>query len=83
MPNIKSSKKSVKTDIVQTVANNEYAARVKNSIKKVEKMRFIVFHKNFISSILETKPSYHNFFYFGIMNYYKFLFILSSFIQKK
>ena len=37
MPNIKSSKKSVKTDIVQTVANNEYAARVKNSIKKVEK----------------------------------------------
>ncbi len=37
MPNIKSSKKSVKTDIVQTAANNEYAAKVKNSIKRCEK----------------------------------------------
>ena len=37
MPNIKSSKKSVKTDAVQTVANNEYTARVKNSIKRCEK----------------------------------------------
>ncbi len=37
MPNIKSSKKSVKTDRVQTAANNEYTARVKNSIKKCEK----------------------------------------------
>ncbi len=37
MPNIKSSKKSVKTDKIQTIANNDYLARVKNSIKKVEK----------------------------------------------
>ena len=37
MPNIKSSKKSVRTDIVQTVANNEYTAKVKNSIKRCEK----------------------------------------------
>ena len=36
MPNIKSSKKSVKTDRVQTAANNEYTARVKNSIKKLK-----------------------------------------------
>ena len=37
MPNIKSSKKSVKTDATQTVANNVYSARVKNSIKRCEK----------------------------------------------
>ena len=37
MPNIKSSKKSVKQDIKTTEANNCYTARVKNSIKKVEK----------------------------------------------
>lgn len=37
MPNIKSSKKSVRTDAVQTKANNEYTAKVKNSIKKCEK----------------------------------------------
>ena len=37
MPNIKSSKKSVKTDAAQTIANNEYTAKVKNSIKKIEK----------------------------------------------
>lgn len=37
MPNIKSSKKSVKTDAVQTVANNTYTAKVKNSIKRCEK----------------------------------------------
>ena len=37
MPNIKSSKKSVKQDIVTTIANNVYTAKVKNSIKKVEK----------------------------------------------
>lgn len=37
MPNIKSSKKSVKTDALQTVANNNYSARVKNSIKRCEK----------------------------------------------
>lgn len=36
MPNIKSSKKSVKTDAVQTEANNIYTARVKNSIKRCE-----------------------------------------------
>jgi len=37
MPNIKSSKKSVKTDIKTTIANNVYTAKVKNSIKKIEK----------------------------------------------
>ena len=37
MPNIKSSKKSVKTDKVQTRANTSYTSRVKNSIKKLEK----------------------------------------------
>ena len=37
MPYIQSSKKSVKTDAIQTTANNIYAARVKNSIKKCEK----------------------------------------------
>ena len=37
MPNLKSSKKSVKQDIKTTIANNIYTAKVKNSIKKVEK----------------------------------------------
>lgn len=37
MPNLKSSKKSVKQDIKTTEANNVYTAKVKNSIKKVEK----------------------------------------------
>lgn len=37
MPIIKSSKKSVKTDKVQTAANNVYTRTVKNSIKKTEK----------------------------------------------
>lgn len=37
MPNIKSSKKSVKTDKIQTAANTSYTSRVKNSIKKLEK----------------------------------------------
>ena len=37
MPNLKSSKKSVKQDIITTEANNVYTAKVKNSIKKVEK----------------------------------------------
>ena len=37
MPNIKSSKKSVKQDIKTTIANNVYTAKVKNSAKKVEK----------------------------------------------
>ncbi len=37
MPNIKSSKKSVKTDALQTIQNNTYTAKVKNSIKKCEK----------------------------------------------
>lgn len=37
MPNIKSSKKSVKQDIKTTIANNVYTATVKNSMKKVEK----------------------------------------------
>ena len=37
MPNIKSSKKSVKTDAKTTLLNNVYTAKVKNSIKKCEK----------------------------------------------
>lgn len=37
MPIIKSSKKSVKTDKVQTEANNFYTKTVKNSIKNTEK----------------------------------------------
>ena len=37
MPNIKSSKKSVKQDGKTTIANNVYTAKVKNSIKKIEK----------------------------------------------
>lgn len=37
MPNIKSSKKSVKTDAKTTIQNNVYTAKVKNSIKKCEK----------------------------------------------
>ena len=37
MPNIKSSKKSVKQDIKTTIANNVYTAKVKNSIKRTEK----------------------------------------------
>ena len=37
MPNIKSSKKSVKQDEKTTAANNVYTTRVKNSIKKIEK----------------------------------------------
>ena len=37
MPIIKSSKKSVKTDKVQTVANNVYTKTVKNAIKNTEK----------------------------------------------
>lgn len=37
MPNIKSSKKSVKTDACQAEANKTYVAKVKNSIKRCEK----------------------------------------------
>lgn len=37
MPNLKSSKKSVKQDVKTTEANNVYTTKVKNSIKKVEK----------------------------------------------
>ena len=37
MPNIKSSKKSVKQDIKETIQNNVYTAKVKNCTKKVEK----------------------------------------------
>jgi len=37
MPNLKSSKKTVKTDKIQTAANVVYTSRVKNSIKKLEK----------------------------------------------
>lgn len=37
MPIIKSSKKSVKTDKAQTVANNVYTRTVKNAIKATDK----------------------------------------------
>lgn len=37
MPNIKSSKKSVKTDAIKTVSNTAYTSRVKNDMKKLEK----------------------------------------------
>ena len=37
MPNIKSSKKSVKQDEKTTASNNVYTAKVKNNIKKIEK----------------------------------------------
>ena len=37
MANLKSSKKSVKTDKVKTDGNTVYTSRVKNSIKKIEK----------------------------------------------
>ena len=37
MPIIKSSKKSVKTDKVKTIANNFYTKTVKNAIKNTDK----------------------------------------------
>lgn len=37
MPNLKSSKKSVKTDKLKTASNTSYTSRAKNSIKKLEK----------------------------------------------
>ena len=37
MPNIKSSKKSVRTDKIKTASNTSYTSRVKNSMKKLEK----------------------------------------------
>ena len=37
MPNLKSSKKSVKTDKKSSCANTTYTSKVKNSIKRLEK----------------------------------------------
>ena len=37
MPNIKSSKKQVRTDKIKTASNTVYTSKVKNSIKKLEK----------------------------------------------
>lgn len=37
MPNIKSSKKSVRTDKIKTSSNTSYASKVKNGMKKLEK----------------------------------------------
>lgn len=37
MPNIKSSKKSVKTSGLQAISNTSYISRVKNGMKKIEK----------------------------------------------
>ena len=37
MPNLKSSKKSVKTEKNQQIANTTYTSKVKNSMKRLEK----------------------------------------------
>ena len=37
MPNIKSSKKSVKTDKIKKASNTVYTSKVKNGMKKLEK----------------------------------------------
>ena len=37
MPNIKSSKKSVRTDKIKTSSNTSYLSRVKNGMKKLDK----------------------------------------------
>ncbi len=37
MPNIKSSKKSVRTDKIKTASNTSYTSKVKNGMKKIEK----------------------------------------------
>ena len=37
MPNIKSSKKSVRTDRIKTRSNTSYTSRVKNGMKKLDK----------------------------------------------
>jgi len=37
MPNIKSSKKSVRTEKAQQVVNTSYTSKVKNSMKRLEK----------------------------------------------
>jgi len=37
MPNLKSSKKSVKTEKKQQVANTAYTSKVKNAMKKLDK----------------------------------------------
>ena len=37
MPNIKSSKKSVRTDKIKTASNTSYTSKVKNGMKKLEK----------------------------------------------
>ena len=37
MANIKSAKKSVKTDKVKTASNTSYTSKVKNGMKKIEK----------------------------------------------
>ena len=37
MPNIKSSKKSVRTDKIKTSSNTSYTSRVKNGMKKLDR----------------------------------------------
>lgn len=37
MPNIKSSKKSVRTDKIKTSSNTSYTSKIKNDMKKLEK----------------------------------------------
>ena len=37
MANIKSAKKSVKTDKIKTASNTSYTSKVKNGMKKLEK----------------------------------------------
>ena len=57
MPNIKSSKKSARTDKVQTESNTMYTSRVKNSIKKIEKA---VKEKNKEQAATELKTAIKN-----------------------
>jgi small subunit ribosomal protein S20 len=53
MPNIKSSKKSVRTDRIKQVSNKSYLSKVKNDMKKIEKA-VKDNDKELASSILKT-----------------------------
>ncbi len=53
MPNIKSSKKSVRTDRIKTASNTDYTSRVKNGMKKLDKA-IKANNKEEASAILKT-----------------------------
>ncbi|MDD4187544.1 MAG: 30S ribosomal protein S20 [Bacilli bacterium] len=57
MPNIKSAKKSVKTNKEIAIGNTVYTSRIKNSIKKIEKA---VKDKNRILATTELKTTISN-----------------------